>query len=271
MMDVLIPILLLLAIGALCAILLTLAAVFFAVKEDEKAIAIRDCLPGANCGGCGYSGCDGYAKALSEGTATKTNLCAPGGDKTAREIAEILGVAAEDVVEKVAYVACKGSCLPEERKYEYSGPKTCRAANMSYQGDRFCTYACLGYGDCVAVCPQDAICITDGVAHIDPRKCVGCGICARECPNGIIHIVPDVTTTVVKCSNKNKGALVRKVCSNGCIGCGKCQKVCPVEAIKIIDNIATIDHEKCIGCGECKKACPVGCIHDGNFICGAHF
>ena len=136
-MDVLVPVLVLLGAGVLCALLLTLASVFFAVKEDERALAIRDVLPGANCGACGYSGCDAYAKALSEGKAEKTNLCVPGGDGTASEIADILGVAAEDVVEKVAYVSCNGSCLPEERKYKYDGPQSCKAANMSFSGDRF--------------------------------------------------------------------------------------------------------------------------------------
>lgn len=271
MADILIPVLVLFVIGILCALLLTFAARFFGVKEDERAAAIRECLPGANCGSCGFSGCDGYSKALSEGKTDKTNLCTPGGDKTAREIAAILGVEAEDVVEKVAYVACKGSCMPEERKFIYDGPKTCKAANLNFAGDRFCTFACLGYGDCTRVCPQNAICITDGVAHIDSRKCVGCGICERECPNHIIHLVPDVTRVTVKCSNHYKGAAVRKFCANGCIACGKCEKSCPEGAIRLVDNLATIDYSKCTGCGTCKSVCPVGCIHEGNFICGAHF
>ena len=270
-MTILIPVLILAAIAIICAVLLTLSSVFFAVKEDEKAVAIRDCLPGANCGACGYSGCDGYAKALAEGKATETNLCVPGGDKTAREIAEILGVEAQDVVEKVAYVACNGTCGAVERKYDYRGLKTCRAANLSYSGDKFCTSACLGYGDCAAVCPRDAISLENGIAHINPRKCIGCGICVRECPNHIIHLINDTTRVVVECSNHEKGAVTRKSCSNGCIGCMKCQKACPSGAIKVVDNLATIDYSLCTGCGACVEVCPVHCIHLGNFICGSHF
>ena len=112
-------VLVLLGIGVFCAVLLTLASVFFAVKEDEKAVAIRECLPGANCGSCGYSGCDGYAAALSKGLTEKTNLCTPGGDGTAKEIAAILGVEAEDVIEMVAHVTCNGVCDHEDRKYDY--------------------------------------------------------------------------------------------------------------------------------------------------------
>ena len=271
-MQILIPILVLLFAGALCALLLTLASVFFAVKEDEKAAAIRECLPGVNCGSCGYSGCDAYAKALSEGKATATNLCTPGGDGVSKDISEILGVEHVDVVERVAYVACNGACLPESRKYDYQGPKTCEAANMSYSGDRFCTFACLGYGDCVRVCPRDAICINENnIAVVDPRKCIGCGLCVKECPNGLLSLIRDTSRVTVKCNNHEKGADVRKHCKNGCIACGKCEKNCPEGAIKVIDNLAVIDYDKCTGCGICKKVCPVKCIHEGNFICGAHF
>ncbi len=271
MVTILIPVLLLTGIAVVCAVLLTLSSVFFAVKEDERAVAIRDCLPGANCGACGYSGCDGYAKALAEGATVATNLCVPGGDKTSFEIAEILGVEAGDVVEKVAYVACNGKCGAAQIKYDYQGPKSCRAANISYNGDKSCAYACLGYGDCAAVCPQNAISVEDGVAHIDPRKCIGCGICVRECPNSVIRLINDTTRVVVECSNHDKGAVTRKACTNGCIGCMKCEKTCPRGAIKVIDNLATIDYSLCTNCGACVSVCPVHCIHEGNFICGAHF
>lgn len=271
-MPVLIPVLILGAAALLCAVLLTLASVFFAVPTDERAGAIRDCLPGANCGACGYSGCDGYAAALASGEAEKTNLCVPGGDKTAQEIASILGVEAEDVKEQVAYVACNGSCgLPQDRKYRYEGITTCKGANMAFAGDEPCTYACLGYGDCVRVCPQNAICIENGVAHIDARRCVGCGICARTCPNRIIRLVDDTTRVVVKCSNHDKGAVAMKACANSCIGCGKCTKICPEGAITVENNLAVIDYGKCVGCGLCRTVCPRHCIHEGNFICGAHF
>ena len=269
-MTILVPVLLLAGIAVICAVLLTLSGIFFAVKEDKTAVAIRQCLPGANCGACGYSGCDGYAKALSKGEVEATNLCIPGGERTATEIASLLGVAAEEVVEQVAYVACNGKCGAVERKYEYQGRKSCRIANLSYGGDKFCTSACLGYGDCVKVCPQNAIHVEDGVARVDPRKCIGCGICVRECPNRIIRLVDDTVRVVVECSNHDKGAITRKSCSNGCIGCMKCEKTCPHGAITVKNNLAVIDYDKCTGCGACHDACPVKCIHLENFICGTH-
>ncbi len=270
-MEVLVPVLIILAIGAAMALLLTLAAKFFAVEVDERAVKIRDCLPGANCGACGFSGCDAYAQALADGVTEKTNLCVPGGDDAARGIAEVLGVEAEDVVEMVAYVACNGTCDVVGKKFDYDGQRTCRTANMTYSGDRICNFACLGYGDCVRVCPEHAITVENGVARVNPQACIGCGICTRECPNGIIHLIPDTVRVVVECSNHDKGAITRKACSNGCIGCMKCQKTCPHGAITVIDNLATIDYSKCTGCGACVEVCPVHCIHEGNFICGAHF
>ncbi len=259
------------AIAVVCALLLTLANRYFGVEENKTQAEIRDCLPGANCGACGYSGCDSYAKALADGKCTEPNLCIPGGDDTASAVASILGVEAGDVVEQVAYVACNGTCEVTRRKYDYQGVKSCRTANMAYSGDKLCSYACLGYGDCVSVCPEGAITVENGVARVNPKKCIGCGICTRTCPNAIIHLINDTSRVVVECSSHAKGAETRKACTNGCIACGKCEKSCPHDAIHVVDNLATIDYSKCTGCGKCASVCPVHCIHEGNFICGAHF
>ena len=271
-MDIIIALVVLVIIALVCAVVLTLAASFFAVKENEKVVAVRDCLPGANCGACGYSGCDGYAKALGEGECDNASLCIPGGADVAAQGAVICGLAAGDVAAKVAFVACNGECKAEDRKYVYDGIKSCKAAKFAYSGDTQCTYACLGYGDCMAVCPKDAIHINpeNGVAEVDPTACIGCGLCAKTCPQSIIHMLNETTRVVVKCSSNDKGAVTRKACSNGCIGCMKCQKTCPHGAITVKNNLATIDYDKCTGCGECVGVCPVKCIHIENFVCGTH-
>lgn len=271
-MEILIPVLVLCAIALVLAVILVVASVFFGVQEDSRAAELRDALPGANCGMCGFSGCDGYAKALSEGKTSEVNLCSPGGDGTARRLAEIMGVEAGEVVERVAYVACDGDCSPEGRQFNYNGPATCKAANAHFSGDRYCKFACLGYGDCMNVCPRGAIYISErGTAAIDPKKCIGCGLCAKTCPNGIIALIEDTERIVVKCSNHYKGARVRTACDVGCIACGKCERTCPHDAIHVVDNLATIDYDKCTACGACVGVCPVKCIHTENLICGSHF
>ena len=252
-------------IGAVCAAVLVVASKLFGVEEDERVAKIRECLPGANCGACGYVGCDDYAKALSKDKNVKANLCIPGSDLVSKQISEILGVEFENVIEQIAFVHCYGDCEYTSNKMEYAGVKSCLAEKTLYGGKGKCTFGCLGHGDCVAVCPHDAICIENGIARINTRKCVGCGLCEKTCPQGIIEIVPDSYKMIITCSNTEKGAIVRNECSKGCIGCKKCEKACPHGAITVTNNLAQIDYEKCCSCGECVKGCPVGCIVFADF------
>ncbi|MBO5939066.1 MAG: RnfABCDGE type electron transport complex subunit B [Clostridia bacterium] len=264
MNEILIAALVVGGIGAICAVMLIAASKFFAVKEDETVGRLRECLPGANCGACGYAGCDGYAKALAEG-GVKTNLCTPGADATAKQLAEILGVEAEEVVEQVAVIHCYGDCNHTAKKMEYEGIESCAAAKTLYGGAGLCSFGCIGLGDCVSVCPNQAICIENGMAHIDTRLCIGCGLCAKTCPRGIIELMADVERVLVTCNSRDKGAVARKACSNACMGCKKCEKSCPSGAIKVVDNLAVIDYELCDNCGSCAKVCPVGCILVSDF------
>ena len=268
-MEILLPILaavgLLGGIGLVCGVVLAVAEKACAVPVDEKREALRGCLPGVNCGACGYTGCDGYAEALANGGTDAVNLCVPGGDDVSRAIAGVLGVEATDVVEHVAYVQCHGDCELATRKFEYEGIGSCAAANMLYGGEWDCTYGCLGHGDCAKVCPTGAICLENGIAHVDPRRCIGCGLCAKTCPKHIITLFPDVKRVVVTCSSHDAGAATRKKCKNGCIACRKCEKSCPTGAVTVQDDLAVIDYDKCINCGACADACPVHCIKYADF------
>ncbi len=254
------------AISAVCAVLLVLADKFMQVPVDEKFPIVRDCLPGANCGACGYAGCDGYASALVSGEETRINKCVPGADGVAMALSQALGVEFEDVEEQVAFVCCGGDCNSTSDKMAYQGISTCAAAKSMYGGKGACSFGCLGFGDCASVCPQEAICLFDGLARVDASKCIGCGLCAKTCPSGIIAMLPAVSELVVRCSNREKGAATRKECSNGCIGCHKCEKECPEGAITVVDNLARIDQAKCTACGRCAQVCPVGCIDTRNAV-----
>lgn len=259
MNGILIALAVIAVMGLVASILLSVASHFMKVEEDETAKQIRACLPGINCGACGYTGCDDYAAALSDGN-VKTNLCIPGADAAATEIAVILGVQAEEVLETVAIVRCNGTCDAVKEKNTYYGVDSCAAKAQLYGGPSECKYGCLGSGDCASVCPNDAICTKDGIARVDRRKCVGCGMCKDVCPRGIISLVPNTNNTAVMCANKEKGAVARNACKNACIGCKKCELNCPAGAVKVENNLAVIDYDKCTGCGVCVDLCPTHSI-----------
>jgi len=258
-MSILIPIIAVAVIGLICGVGLSVASVVMKVEEDERLPAIRNCLPGANCGACGFSGCDGYASALLE-PGTRTNLCVPGGDAVSKQISEVLGVEAADVEEQVAVIGCNGNCEKTSPACEYHGIPSCTAAKVYYGGGGSCVFGCLGLGDCAKVCPNNAIGFDKGIAVVDYEQCVGCGLCAKACPQQIIRIVPAASRIAVLCSSKDKGAVTKKACSVGCIGCKKCEKTCKFGAITVSDNVATIDYSKCVGCGECASVCMTGCL-----------
>lgn len=239
-------------------LILAIASVVMAVPRDEKAEALREVLPGANCGACGYSGCDGYAKAMAHEGA-KVGLCSPGGEEVMAATAEILGVSGTMEVKK-ATVRCSGCEQVTARKLEYHGIPSCKAANQFFGGDWLCNDGCLGYGDCAAVCEYGAITVEDGLAKIDPALCRACGLCLKACPKSLITFLHGDAKGVVRCSSHEKGAVVRKACQKGCIGCMKCTKVCEYDAIHVENFLASIDTHKCVGCGKCAETCPVGCI-----------
>ena len=244
-MTVIYAVLVLGVLGGVFGLILAFASKAFAVEKDPREEAIAEVLPGANCGGCGYPGCAGYAAAVAAGKAA-TNCCAAG------------GVKAEAGVKMIAQVQCTGGCRGHE-KYEYAGIADCSAASrLPGGGPAGCAFGCLGFGTCEKVCPFDAIHVVDGVAKVDEDKCKACKKCIDACPRHIILLAPYKTKrhVAITCSSKDKGVVVRQVCDNGCIGCSLCAKACPKEAITVEKNLAVIDYDKCVGCGICAQKCP---------------
>ena len=242
--------------GLLIAILLGIASEKFKVPVDEKEVAIRAELPGNNCGGCGYAGCDGLAKAIANGEAP-VNGCPVGGAAAAEKISAIMGVEAGEFVKKVAFVKCAGTCEKAILDYDYTGIQDCTMASMMQNGGaKGCNSGCLGFGSCVAACPFDAIHVVDGIAVVDKEACKACGKCIAACPKHLIEIVPYDQKHLVKCNSQDKGKAVMQACTAGCIGCKMCEKACKFEAVTVENNIAHIDYEKCKDCGACAVKCP---------------
>lgn len=247
-------------IGLLVGLLLGVAAKAFAVEVDEKELLVRDQLPGNNCGGCGFAGCDALAKAIAQGEAS-VDACPVGGDPVGKAIAKIMGVTAGDKEKEVAFVKCAGTCDKATTKYNYYGVHDCKKlALIPGNGDKGCSYGCMGYGSCVRACPFDAIHVVNGIAKVDKEKCKACGKCIAECPKHLIELVPYKTKHAVQCSSQDKGKAVKDVCQAGCIGCGICAKQCEFDAITVENNVAHIDQSKCTGCGKCAEKCPAHVI-----------
>lgn len=247
-------------LGVLFGCLLGFASKKFAAAVDPRQTRIRAVLPGANCGGCGYPGCDNYAEACAA-RACALNLCVVGGAEVTKEIASIMGVVAGETAAEVAFVRCQGSSAKTSKDCVYLGITDCQSASVvPGRGPEACSFGCMGFGTCVKACKFDAIHVIDGVAKVDRDRCVGCRACVETCPRNIITMVPKDKKVHVGCSNPMAGAFVRKVCSVGCIGCQLCVKVCPKQTISMKGALAVIDPSGCVNCGLCASKCPVHAI-----------
>ncbi|MDA3820622.1 MAG: Fe-S cluster domain-containing protein [Candidatus Delongbacteria bacterium] len=257
-------------LGIILALILYVVAQRFKVVEDPRIDEIDELLPGANCGGCGYPGCRGFAEALVQADSLDDFYCPVGGNETMKAAASILGKEVAEKEKQVAVVRCQGS--PEHRKKtsEYDGPQSCILESKTYSGDSDCPYACLGLGDCVEACDFDAI-------HMNPEthlpevieaNCTACNACVEVCPHDIIELRnagKKSRRIYVSCVNEDKGGPAKKACDVACIGCGKCVKVCAFDAITLENNLAYIDYEKCKLCRKCVDECPTNAIVEVNF------
>ncbi|MGD9201755.1 MAG: RnfABCDGE type electron transport complex subunit B [Chitinispirillia bacterium] len=287
-MEILIPVLVVGGVGLFFGFGLGIASKKLYVFIDPRIEKIQSILPNANCGACGYPGCGVFAKHLVEGKAQPSD-CIPGGAKTANQVAEILGLGVQTTEPKMAIVHCKGGKKEAKDRAIYLGLNDCNASVIAGNGSKECENGCLGLGTCVSVCPFNAITINgNNVAVVNYEICTGCGKCVSVCPHGIIELIPKVFKIFVACSNKERGAKVKKYCSIGCTGCTLCVKATPSGAITMKNNLPVLDYSKeenfisakykcpqkcfadmaksrpkanidtkCNGCGECIPACPV--------------
>ena len=242
------------AIGLISAIVLFVASKKFAVYEDPRIGEVAEVLPQANCGGCGYPGCAGFAEACVKAGSLEGKLCPVGGQPVMARVAAILGLEAASAEPKVAVVRCNGSCEHRPRTTRYDGVSSCAVANATYGGETDCTFGCLGCGDCVDACQFDAIHMNPetGLPEVDENACTACGACVKACPRRIIELRPkgkNNRRVYVSCVNKDKGAQTRKACSVGCME----------------NNLAYIDPAKCKLCRKCEAECPQGAILAVNF------
>lgn len=247
-------------IGLFFGIGLAIAAHKFAVEANPLIEKVLHSLPLAQCGGCGYPGCEGYAIAVVNNPEVPPNLCFPGKEAVAAVVAELTGKKMAEVEDQAAVVRCSRVEGRVSHKHVYIGFNSCTAANLGFGGPSSCAYACIGLGECAAACPFNAIEMVDNFPVINLDACVGCGVCVRTCPKKVIELQTLKARTFVPCSSKDLGKDVKAVCEVGCIGCKLCVKVCPAQAVSQKDSIIVIDHKACIAYGpSCEEICVSKC------------
>ncbi|MCQ2444914.1 MAG: Fe-S cluster domain-containing protein [Mailhella sp.] len=256
---VLSSILMLTMLGFVAAALLAVASRVFAVDEDPRVEAVTGTLPGANCGGCGYAGCEGYAVAVIKDPAIAPNLCVVGGPAVAAAIGELTGQLSTEREPLITHRRCDKNAGDVKPKYDYQGIPTCAAAASLHFGSDTCDFSCLGFGDCVKACTFDALHVENYIVHVNESVCGGCGACTKVCPRSVLQLIPRRSKVAMSCSTKDRLKAVMDVCAVGCIHCGKCVKVCPAKAIAIEDDRVQIDYEKCLACTDCGEACALAC------------
>ncbi len=265
-MEILIAALALGGLSLVFGVILTVTSKVFEVPSDPQKDAIREALPGANCGACGFPGCDGLADAIAQGKA-EPDACPVGGDNVGSIIAGIMGMEIDPNAPKiVAKVLCQGDSDRCKAKFQYEGIHDCVAASLVSDGNKSCRYACLGLGTCQRACPFDAIVIDEHkkIAVVDPDKCKSCGKCVEACPKHVLRMQPAQLPVRLLCRAADEGKLVSDNCRVGCVGCEICANQCKFGAITIVNHLPQFDMTKCTGCMMCAEVCPTSAI-EGDF------
>src|SRR5215470_5319233 len=192
-------------VGLFFGFALAAAAMRFAVPVDPRVERVREALPSANCGACGFAGCQAYAEAVVEKPDVAPNLCAPGRAPVAKQVASLTHKELGSVIDRIVVMTCHGVSAYAKDEAQYLGIETCVAASLVFGGPKACKNGCLGLGDCVRVCPFDALSLGgEGIAVVDPDKCTGCAICIAVCPKDLFQLYPRSRRIELSCVARDK-------------------------------------------------------------------
>lgn len=138
------------------------------VARERLIEAVNAALPQTQCGRCTFTGCKPYATALVDGVAD-IDHCPPGGNATARLLAELLN----------------RPYKPVDPKFGITPPRPL----VAWIDEE----ACIGCTKCIQACPVDAIVGASKFMHtVIAAQCTGCELCIPPCPVDCIYLRPAV-------------------------------------------------------------------------------
>lgn len=108
-----------------------------------------------------------------------------------------------EVFDKRAVVLCSHNKTFSVERNELNKQHTCFMINSDNGTGTDCKYSCIGLGDCVKMCPQQAIEIINHTAYVT-NLCNGCGKCIDICPVHIIKLIPKDSDKIILCGNVTK-------------------------------------------------------------------
>ena len=157
-------ILIMVAIGTILAAVLANSAASTAQRQQLLTERINERLPQTQCGRCTFTGCKPYAAAIARGEAD-IDQCPPGGDATAKVLADLLGRPPQPVDPRFGVV------LSQPLVAWIDEP------------------ACIGCTKCIQACPVDAIVGASKFMHtVIAAHCTGCELCVAPCPVDCIEM-----------------------------------------------------------------------------------
>ena len=252
-------------LGLILSIGLVIADKKLNVEEDPLTKEIVSVLPGLNCGACGFPSCQAYAEQVARAKAG-VGCCVVGGEDIQSKLAAIMTVEFEKEETEIAAVRCQGGEKECKRRFRYQGVLTCRANNLLNGGDKACVYGCLGLGDCVRVCPFEAIELNDNsLPMVKEHICTGCGLCVKACPRDVIYLIPQSQKIYLGCMSQDKAMAVKEICTIGCFACTLCAtpKVTPGDLIVMQNNLPLIrvgDIRDWKALDQAVAKCPAKCF-----------
>ena len=154
-------------LSGIAALLINTVSLATRNQTDHAMETILSVLPHTQCGKCGYLGCRPYAQAISLGKAD-INLCTPGGNSTARKLADMIGVPIKS--------------LHPDHLPNYNTTAVSPVALIDEK-------LCIGCTLCIKACPTDAILGAAKQMHtVLMQECTGCELCLPPCPMDCISI-----------------------------------------------------------------------------------